>query len=375
MNLITYQATGFTSRVANDNTYRNWLSVYKIFDDKNLGLNDRTGYITFPIQTIVPKKFCLPSYQSFNDTYKDCCLNRANEILAKFKTTRQPIKLMYSGGIDSSVILATFIDLLGIDQAKKIITIIMNKESIDENPVMWHKFIRPHFNIEPSDKNYSGKDISDWIFVTGELNDQLFGSDIQQDVANWGGQNFLNSQISVGALTDYLKQGKRLEDSHANLWANVFIENLKSCPNHNNTMWDVFWWYNFTWKWIYVYYRIFMFSKISGRIDYNWMNNYYFPFFSTKEFQLWSLNHNEPKHLGTWDSYKHVAKKYVCEVLGDNSYMAKVKRQSLKNILYMRMRNYSIDENENLIDNQDVDLSQVYNENNFIDRYAKNLGI
>lgn len=373
MKLITYQASDFKKKANNQLKYRPWLSVYKIFEDANIGLNDRNRVITFPINTVVPEKFLIPKFEQSKLSYKECALARASQIVQAHNQTGLPIKIMYSGGIDSSVVLSSFIELLGVDRASKIVTILLNKESLDENPMLWHKFIRPYFAIENSDVNYKLSDLKEWIYVTGELNDQLFGSDIQQDVSNWGGKDFLNLPASVELMSKYLHEGKKLNANEALLWATIFLENLKTCPNHNNQMWDVFWWYNFSWKWIYVYYRIFLYSKLGTQIDSYWLNNYYFPFFDTTQFQLWSLSHNEPKHFGTWASYKYTAKKLVCEILNDNSYMAKVKRQSLKNILYMRMNSYSIDEYEQLVNNQDIVLDEVCNDNNFIDTCAQSL--
>jgi hypothetical protein len=252
MNLITYQASHFNERLRVDSRFQLYSSIYTLFDDQNIGLNDRTRRIIFPIKTYVPDNFLVPTYKGISLSFKECCASRVKEIIHKHTQENLPIKLMYSGGIDSTAVLCAFIDYLGLEQASKKITIIMSKESIDENPVMWYNFIRPYFTVENSSFSYNENDIGNWCYLTGELNDQLFGSDIQQDVSNWGGNSFLNNELSQGLIVDYLEKGRNLSRVEAEVWASVFVDNLKSCPNHGNKVWDLFWWYNFTWKWIYV---------------------------------------------------------------------------------------------------------------------------
>lgn len=359
MKLITYQAQTFVQQLRLNQTHKVWTDFYKIFNDWSIGINDRTGTFDFPIKTIIPDNMKIPVFQNTTVSYRDCCINQALKILEKQESCDLPVYLMYSGGIDSTAVLSAFIDLLGVEKAAHRITLKMSKESIDENPFFWYKFIRKHFNVEESNFGYNEFDFGNAIYITGELNDQLFGSDIQQHFVLFGGDNFLNSNVSVGLLANFFEKFKGISKEGAEFWAQLFFENLNSCPKHTNTLWDVLWWYNFCWKWIYVYYRVFLFSKIEGPINKVWLDNNYFPFFSDKSFQLWSMNNLEPKNLGTWDTYKFTAKKYITEVSGCNEYMKKVKRQSLQNIVNMRPRNHSLTETYEIIDNKKINLETI----------------
>lgn len=363
-NLIAYQALHFVDQIRNDPKHQIWTDFYKIFNDPYIGISDRTNQFKFPINTFVPDEIAIPNFVKSPITYKDCCLTRASQIIKKQEETDLPIHIMYSGGIDSTAVLSSFIDLLGLTEASKRITVVMSKESIDENPHFWYKFIRPHLTIKTSDFGYNEFDFGKWLYVTGELNDQLFGSDIQQDVALTVGNDYLNKPATIDSLSTYLMKGKNISNTSAIHWAKMFINNLNSCPNHNGTIWDALWWYNFCWKWIYVYYRIFLFSRIEGDLDKSWLSNNYYPFFADSNFQQWSMNNNEPKHHGTWQSYKYTAKKYICDVYGSDDFMYKVKRQSLQNIVNMRPRNHSITEDFKLVSNNTLLFSDIYRSEN-----------
>jgi hypothetical protein len=359
MNLITYQAYHFLENVRHDPKHQAWIDFYKIFSDINIGLSDRSGQIKFPIKTYVPEEFYIPTLANFNLSYKECCLIRAAEIIQKQESIDKPIYLMYSGGIDSSTILSSFIELLGLEQTAKRITVVMSKESLDENPYFWYKFIRPYFNIKLSDLGYNEFDFGDWIYVTGELNDQLFGSDLLYDVNHWAGEQYLNKIASIDSIETYFTKAKNISSSSARIWAELLIKNFNSSPQHNGLIWDAFWWYNFCWKWIYVYYRVFLFSKFEGPLDKQWLDNNYFPFFADKNFQLWSMAGIEPKHMNTIETYKITAKKFVCEVLGSNDYMTKTKKQSLKNIVSFRPRRHSITRELEIVSNYNVDVQRL----------------
>jgi hypothetical protein len=363
MNLITYQAKHFVREMSSNPNYKIWIDFYKIFNDWSIGITDRTGNFSFPIKTIIPKNMHAPAFSVNNITYRECCINRAKEILQKQNDLDIPIHIMYSGGIDSTAVLCSFIDLLGVKGAADRVVLKMSKESIDENPFFWYKFIRPYFKIEESDFGYNELDFGKIIYVTGELNDQLFGSDIQQHFSLFGGDEFLNHSADVGLLQSFFEKFKGLSEVSAKFWAESFYKNLDYCPNHYGKMWDIMWWYNFSWKWIYVYYRVFLYSKAEGPINKSWLENNYFPFFATDDFQLWSMNNNEPKHLGLWSTYKYTAKKYISDVSMNPEYMKKVKRQSLQNIVHLRPIEHAMTENYEIIDTKTIPIDMVLREN------------
>ena len=334
MNLINYNPSSFyqdavSTGAINDPNIDAFFLIYKlIYFQLGISLNDRSEQITFPIKTVVPSENKLPTFIDSSLTYKDCCLRKAQEIINAHNATGRDIHLMYSGGIDSSVMVASFIELLGIDAASKKIKIILSHESIIENPEFWSKFIRPNFALVNS-LTYRPDETS--ITVLAELNDQLFGSDIVGSVYAYGGNKAINSPATFGNLYDFLDKQTEMSDYSKELWSNVLLSNLKTCPSGDKTIWDVFWWYNFVFKWINVKYRYVMYTDVlySNEI----IKNNIFNFFDSLDFQLWSMNNKELKHLGTIESYKYTAKQMFVDITGLTDYIKKIKKGSLENLL------------------------------------------
>jgi hypothetical protein len=334
MNLLNYNPVSFyqdavATGAINDKDINAFFSIYKLIHFQvGVSLIDRSGKITFPIKTILTPENKLPVYVDSNLTYKDCCLKKAQEIVDIHNATGHSINLMYSGGIDSSVMVVAFIELLGIESAVKKIKIILNHESIVENLEFWSEFIRPNFTVVNS-LNY--RPDANSITVLGELNDQLFGSDLIRSIYAYGGNKAINSPATFGNLYDFLDKRTEMSDYSKEIWTNILLSNIKSCPVSDKTLCDVVWWYNFIFKWTNVKYRYAMYTDVLYNPEI--IKNNIINFFDSVDFQLWSMNNKEPKHLGTIESYKHTAKQMFVDITGLTNYMKKVKKNSLENLL------------------------------------------
>lgn len=369
--LLAFQSNIFNEQINNLPEFKVYLDFFKGFGNPWISFNDRSKKFTFPIHTYIPDQFLIPEYSKSSFTYDECCFRRAKEIVTIQEKTDLPIRLLYSGGIDSSVVLASFIEILGIKEASKRIKVEMNQDSINENPLMWYKIILPNFDIINSTCGYSNCDYGNWLYVTGELNDQLFGAEIQQDFENWNGQYSLNKKIDLTLLTNFFIQTKNIDYKSALVLSQMLIDNLKSCPTHQNNIWDLFWWYNFTWKWMYVYFRFFLFFKNENKINQLWLKNNYFPFFDTVDYQQWSMNSKEEKHHKSFDSYKFVAKNFVSKFLKSKDFMTKSKKKSLPKIIFLRSKTNAITKNFEIYEN--IDIHEVLNKKNSIIQYEQNI--
>jgi hypothetical protein len=343
MNLLHYNPVSFyqdaiATGTINDPNINAFFSIYKLIHfPTGISLIDRSGKVTFPIETILTPENKIPVYTDSNLTYKECCLKKAQEIVDIHNATGYSINLMYSGGIDSSVMLAAFIELLGIEESTKKIKIILSNESIIENPEFWSKFIRPNFVLVNS-LTYRPDETS--ITVLAELNDQLFGSDIVKSIYSYGGNKAVNSPATFGNLYDFLDKQTEMSDYSKEIWVNLLLTNLNTCPVSDKKLWDVFWWYNFVFKWTNVKYRYAMYTDVlySPEIIKNNIIN----FFDSVDFQLWSMNNKEPKHLGTIESYKHTAKQIFVDITGLTDYIKKVKKVSLENLLTFKQHQQAL---------------------------------
>lgn len=320
-----------------------WRSLYKIINYA-VSFIDRTGTVQIPINTAVPKNLQLPTYiPGYNTTYEECCYKRVVELVKLQDKFDCPIKILYSGGIDSSLILTSFIDAIGLKETAKRVTVLLDYTSILENPVLWKKWIRPHFKIENSDQ-YSVSLKPGSIIISGEGNDQLFGSDIYKDVINWGGKNILYRSWSEGNIKDYFKY-KNLTDDESNLWFDKFQKIVFAAKCPVETIADWWWWINFSCKWSSVFHRMMVNTQLPEQINSNYITNFYQQFYCTEDFQLWSMADRQNKHMGDYLTYKFYAKNLIVKFLGDSSYIHKVKAPSLSNITKFKKSSDIIDEN------------------------------
>ena len=108
--------------------------------------------------------------------------------------------------------------------------------------------------------------------------------------------------------------------------------------------------------------------NITSEITQRQIDTSYCAFFNTEDFQLWSMNNNEDKHQGTWDSYKYAGKKLVAEITNDSNFFNRTKKNSLQNVLMLSNPTNYVFENNVMIASVDDNLP-LYNPNNYFIKY------
>lgn len=359
MKAYTYNPMVFKSMQGKD--WDGWRALFKLIGNA-VSFVDRTETIKIPVQTATPDCLRMPEFDPlFSTTYEECCNLRVNELVTLQEKLDVPINLMYSGGIDSSLVLASFIKQIGLTESTKRITILLDQESIIENPDMWDKIIRPNFKILDSIK-YGSHLNKNTIVVAGEGNDQLLGSDIYRDLAHWRGPGILDiawTEADIKAYFDY----KGLTPAERDLWFSLYHKLITNATCPIDTIGDWFWYINFACKWGSVYHRMMFCIQDTSEITHEYMNAYYQQFYNTDDFQKWSLINRTHKHQGDYLSYKFHARELITDVLGkDSTYANKVKRNSLFNITKFK---YACDLiNENYEFKYNINPSDYYEPNN-----------
>lgn len=288
---------------------------------------DRTGNFNPFNMTYDP----IPKVVKFNKSWEECCMDAAKELWQLGK----PIELFWSGGIDSSGVL---IALLETKSDSDVLNIRYTQDSIDEFPLMWEKMVKgknnPLSHKEMLDDSlFENHNI---IKVTGECGDQCFGSyggsaalsentdkntDYWESIFTWpnGKLFYRNSDGPKDSQENYEHKKMRL--------AEILFEHVDYSPVEIKTIFDLFWWCNFCFKWQDVDSRmIFTFSGTS-----EWKST--ISFFNTEDFQKWSIVNHDIKHGGTWATYKQPAKDYINKYIKDETYRKnKTKEPSLVKI-------------------------------------------
>jgi hypothetical protein len=333
---------------------------FKIYSN-DVAPYDRTGIIKYPLNVI--NAFPMPKLREFTKTYEEICNERAKELLKKSDDLEVPIKVMYSGGIDSTLIVISFLKNASEEQKKKI-TVLLSEDSILENPRFYEEHILGKLNIEPS-LNFPfllGK--KDQILVLGEHNDQVFGSDIIGVFIRRYSEETIFKDYNREMIVDFFnKLNGKVELN--NFCFDLLDELCKKAPVKIKTVFDFFWWINFACKWQCVYFRSIMYVDTANRdlINKEYIDNYYYTFYGTEDFQLWSMANMDKKIKDTWKSYKFPAKEIIFAFNKDEDYFQnKTKVGSLPRVVAEYSPLLYIDENYRSVEH--LDFAEVYNKDN-----------
>jgi len=299
-----------------------WQDIFKMIGH-DINLVDRCNSITMPYRFKTFDPLVMPtSLDNFSLTYEECCMARAQELVNHSRLIGKPIRLMYSGGIDSTCVLVAFMKILDDQELKQRVEIALSIESINENPNFFYDHIRSRCNMISSESMASFFDGS-CIFVSGEHNDQLFGSDIVGSIYRFGDYSQIHQPYSRSFITGWMRQ-RGMTESNSNYWYDLLDHHIRyQAPGEIQTNFHFFWWYNFCFKWQNVYFRMFapMDSNNRELIDRNFLDNYYHPFFCSTDFQKWSILNQHLKIGKDWASYKSECKKFIFDYNRDQDYL------------------------------------------------------
>lgn len=336
-----------------------WQNINGTLIDTNVVMIDRCDEIILPYN--FKNIFPIPTLNNaFNKSYKDICIERAEKLINLSKTTNKPIVIMYSGGIDSTLVVIAFMLAANGDYTN--IEIALSTPSIRENPKFYYNHIRPNFKLVPSEKSLYFLN-GDYIVIGGEGNDQLMGSDYYKQLYISGNIDLLNVPYTESLICDMLTSvGMTIESSKKWFYLlDLQIRKTQICEV--STVKDFFWWLNFSFKWQTIYFRIIIRSNYFELINQQFLDLHYHQFFMTDDFQQWSMLNPDKKINKTWTSYKLESKKLILEFTKDQEYFDhKTKVGSLQSLFRHRSVPDALDENYQLI--QNINKEDFYIENN-----------
>lgn len=362
-----YAARCQTLSTFNSRSVDIWKNIQKVIN-VNVGLVDRAGLVKMPFNFAIYPEFEMPTLKniSFSMSYDDCCNERAQTLIQKSKSLNKPLTVLYSGGIDSTLVLVSLMKNLDKREFKDRIRVALSIDSIVENPNFYHRHIRGNFNIVSSD-NIGALLDGKSILVAGEHNDQLFGSDIIGSIYREGDFSQIYNTYTRKFITDWFVK-KGMDENFANIWFDVLDNHIKTkaeCEVSSN--YQFFWWYNFCFKWQNVFFRTLQIIDKNKRniITQDFINDNFINFYSSKYFQIWSMTNHDKKILKDWSSYKLESKKVIYEYNKDDDYFTnKVKMGSLYKLFIQRDIAEAIDTDFNILDEDKLIPSEYYNPNN-----------
>ena len=322
------------------------LEKFSVFFNSLFGpttvLIDRTGTIEIPFK--VRSIFPIPTFRSIGKTFEDICNERARELLARAENFGVPLYVFYSGGVDSTLVLISLLKNATPEQ-KMNLTVLLSEESIYESPNFYRDHICGKLHVEPSNM-FPYLLGTKSVFVGGEFNDQLFGSNLTERLIVRYGPSIIHQPYSRDLFFEFFNWGVK-NNELTGFYLDMF-ERLKGvAPIDITTNQDYLWWINFTLKWQSVFMRMLCYTAPRNvpNIDEGYASTYFNHFYGTEDFQLWSLNNPDKRIRDTWKSYKWVCKDIIYEYTKDADYRDnKIKKQSLAFILTQQSSYGFIDE-------------------------------
>ena len=308
----------------------------KIIGSNNGMFFDRTETFMLPIK--IKNQFPIPSVDyNFNKTYEDICDQTASDIISNAVISNKKIRVLWSGGIDSTLILATFLkrgrqDLLEVG---------LSIESIAENYNFYKNHLLGQITLIPA-TDLKSMASNNHILVGGEYNDQLLGSNLLSTFVKYYGVSKLHDDFNLDCLR---KVFSSRYTKNIDIWIDIYLSISEKSPVKIQTNLDFHWWINFSCKWQGLYYRLASYFSE----DYN-LENYYH-FFQTEDFQRWSLlNHSQ--EFNRWEDYKKICKDLIWKFDKDDHYRNnKVKLESLTFLAQKNtFCNYITDQGQHLKD-------------------------
>jgi hypothetical protein len=243
-----------------------------------------------------------------------------------------PVKLLWSGGIDSTYIACLMIDLGIMDQllAENRLQIGLNADSIKENPVFFERFLNKYLSVTVQSDVILKNPKDDEIIITGEMADNLVGSlTMKSCVDYYNDFSVIHESWKNRGMT---WMSRNLSAEEKPILYDFIEETVAGSPVELTTSHDLFWYLNFNFKWQAVNFRI-VSHAVNEQVGNQLIKNLSH-FFNTRDFQEWSLTEGHYFSGSNWSDYKSVMKKYIYQVNGDVDYFKhKTKFPSLPALL------------------------------------------
>jgi len=297
---------------------------YKLFDTyEKLGLHknavyDRSGAI--PHYLRMSPIHPMPKYDpNYNRNFYDIVEERAKELLALGK----PIKVCWSGGLDSTFVLFT---LLRYANDKSQITVYGTYASIIESGDVFDKFIKNNIqfeiNVYPTEK--TKKIEENCILVSGFQGNQLFGP-----TDNF----FADGSRPVTFFHHTMGTPTTIYEDYKKYIAPELLEFLQPAidrsPRKIETVADVRWYCIFNMDWYNGLYTM------KAEMPFDKMKTVHH-FFETEEFEKWAIHTKEPwtKIKGDPNTHRWQMREALAEY-GLKDY-AKYKAKAISNFALIR---------------------------------------
>jgi len=310
--------------IPTDNLYGNfWNSIRGTIYAID-GLRARNGTFNTPWEYYINPAFTTPQWRFVDYNLADIYDQRALELANIARTQNKKICIMWSGGIDSTSVLASFIKNLNTSDLKNI-CVILSLASIEENTQFYQKFIQGKLECMPLfELNVCDKFLNENILITGDPGNGLFGPS-QGMYKHLLEDN--RYKLPWQDNTDLIKLGIHSKTTgFANWYVGKITKNLLEVNLDGvETIADWWWWHYINFKWEFSITRPLFYSRHNPKESISQENSNNLitcTFYNTEKFQLWSYS-NLKNHVrsGNLKEHKLIVKKYIFDLDHDIDYL------------------------------------------------------
>ena len=282
----------------------NWQNISdsnRTTDSKNM-LMRRIGDNVFPFCNDVIDSYNIkpPAYDSsFKKTFADVTDEQCQQWLRE-KTDR-PWLVFWSGGIDSTVIVASILKNATAAERENIY-VACNRASIYELPRFFYNHVQPNFKLIPTPDS-TQQSLDEYHIIDGELADQLYSSGFGWELLRLYPDS-LTSDIRRDPDLLLRHLASKINKNFATWYYDHIIDNINSIDIPVETYHDFYWWNFFNYHYIDVYVRL---------REKTVANNYSPRWFATNDYQQWAMNNNQigTKYTLNLGDSKLASKQYI----------------------------------------------------------------
>ena len=310
----------------------------------------RNGEWSLPWRQELIPGFEMPAYDpGYAKSFAEVSDGKAQEIKARIAQGEQ-FAVMYSGGIDSTVIMAALVKNLTAEELESV-TVCASVNSIIENPTFWEKFIHNRLKVRDSSAlKYDDIIESGLTPITADEGDCIFGTLIgltlynnyDQYIKDLGPETRANlaplkyrisdPEVHFSTYKDLIIKHLSLEGEpdFGRILYEKYVHNVNTASVPVHSLHDFFWWLIFNVKYLNCAVRGALY--LNDRLDYRECMYRVVNWFSDPEYQRWSManNNNGQKIQRTLSTYKTAARNYIYDVDHNDWYRNfKIKLESL----------------------------------------------
>ena len=302
----------------------------------------RIGKFENPFASSVSPAYAPPPLVFSSTKMIDVADRRAMEIIKNAKDTGRNIGIMWSGGIDSTVVLVAI--LKNISEADhELLTVYLSTQSILDNPDFYFKFLSSNkkIKIESStslriDNSFLDKN----IILTGDPGDGVFGPstamytnfiETKTHLESWKNHYKMLAQTFEPTIEKHMTLAPGIGEWFMKIMSQSLAESGLS--DHVSSVADFYWWtyFNFKWAALCTYP---LHNSILGRHHEGITrdNDKFFAeniFYHSTEWQIWTYS-NLKKLIGldVFKTHKLEAREYICEFDKNTEYFARKRKTS-----------------------------------------------